>query len=198
MISEVAHLPNAEYLQDGGILCYLPRILSESRSNDVVDHLRNEIEWQHQEYYGKPARRGTAWFADMGVNYRYTGQVVVGAGWEPWIDVLRGEMQDIAKSSFNSVLLHRYPDGKAQMGWHADDEEELGSNPVIASLSFGAARTFKLRHKETQEERSLLLEHNSLLIMAGTLQHHWKHSLPARSGVREERFNLTFRYTIPS
>jgi alkylated DNA repair dioxygenase AlkB len=96
------------------------------------------------------------------------------------------------------VLLNHYPDGKAQMGWHSDAEPELGRNPVIASLSFGAARSFQLRHNQTKELREFVLEHGSLLLMGGTVQHFWKHCLPATSRSVKERFNLTFRYTKPA
>jgi len=195
--NEMTYLPEREILSDNGVVCYRESIWSSEQASRYVQHLRNHIPWYHQLYYGKPALRATAWFADAGVTYRYTGQEVVGNGWDTVISEIRDTVEAITQVKYNSVLLHRYPDGKSQMGWHSDDEPELGLNPVIASVSFGESRLFKLRHKLTNETRDYLLKHNSLLVMAGTLQHHWQHTVPSRSGVKNERFNLTFRFTTP-
>lgn len=196
--NEMVHLTGRDVLDDKGIVCYMPNVLPKDRASESVEYLGKNIHWYHQSFYGKLARRGTAFFADRGVVYRYTGQEVIGKGWDAVVDSLRRELESITRVSYNSVLMHRYPDGKAQMGWHSDDERELGQNPVIASLSFGASRQFKLRHKRSRVERSYTLEHNSLLVMAGSLQHYWQHCVPSRANVNNERFNLTFRYTIPT
>ena len=103
----------------------------------------------------------------------------------------------MTKMRFNGVLLNLYRDGNDSMGWHRDNEVELGKEPTIASVSFGASRDFKLRHTS---DKSLLinqvLEDGSLLIMAGQCQDYWLHSLPVRKRVKEPRINLTFRYLV--
>ena len=96
----------------------------------------------------------------------------------------------------NSWLLNYYPTGEDGMGWHADNEKELGINPVIASLSLGAERKFSLKHIETKEKVDLQLVNGSLLVMSGVIQHHWKHSLPKTKKVNIPRMNLTFRNII--
>lgn len=179
-----------------GQLTLFRNVLPVSVADQFVNHLRT-LNWQHEIYRGKATRRGTAWYADAGVEYRYSGQSMIATGWDSEVDGVRQTIEKLCDCHFNSVLLNHYPDGRAQMGWHSDDEPELGPNPVIASLSFGAERAFKLRHKQTHEKRDCVLEDNSLLLMSGELQHHWQHTLPRRSANVGERFNLTFRYTIP-
>jgi alkylated DNA repair dioxygenase AlkB len=107
-------------------------------------------------------------------------------------------VEQAADHSFNSMLLNYYRHGRDSIGFHADDEPELGTNPLIASLSLGATRTFILRHNRTAEKRTYDLTHGSLLIMSGTLQHFWKHSVPKTTAAVGERINLTFRRTRPS
>ena len=104
-------------------------------------------------------------------------------------------VEQYIKFQFNSVLLNEYPNGKVGMGWHSDDERELGVDPIIASLSFGADRDFIFKHKidKSIEKIKIHLKNGSLLLMLGSTQHHWKHSLPKRLKVREPRINLTFR-----
>ena len=99
---------------------------------------------------------------------------------------------------FNSVLLNDYSSGEIGMGWHSDDEKELGRNPVIGSVSFGASRDFYLRHNTNKdiEELKLNLSDGSYLIMMGDTQHHWKHCIPKRMRIKERRINLTFRRII--
>lgn len=184
-------------LRDGGMVCYTPTFYPGEQADAIAAFLGERIPWEHQIYYGKPSRRGTAWFADSGIEYRYSGQLHIGTGWDPFVDEIRREAERATQALYNSVLLNDYPDGKAQMGWHSDAEPELGQNPVIASLSFGAPRAFKLRHNGTGEAREYLLGHGSLLLMAGTLQHFWKHCLPVTSRPVGRRFNLTFRFTRP-
>ena len=98
----------------------------------------------------------------------------------------------------NSVLLNDYSSGEVGMGWHSDDEKELGHNPVIASVSFGAERDFFLKHKTDKDldKITIPLKSGSLLIMLGSTQHYWHHSIPKRMKVKKRRINLTFRKII--
>jgi len=107
---------------------------------------------------------------------------------------LKSQIEHCAGVSFNSVLLNWYRDGQDSLSWHADNEKELGINPVIASASFGETRDFLVRRNDNPSVRlTLPLKHGTLLVMQGELQHYWQHSIPKRRKVSGFRFNLTFR-----
>jgi alkylated DNA repair dioxygenase AlkB len=106
---------------------------------------------------------------------------------------IKSKIEPIAKVDFNSVLLNRYRDGNDSISWHTDAEKELGINPIIASVNFGATRKFQLRHIKTKEKLEIELTHGSLLIMQGELQHFWQHQVPKTTQKVGERINLTFR-----
>lgn len=118
---------------------------------------------------------------------------------KPWTKTLlqiKKSIEPIALTTFNSVLINYYRNGKDRVAWHSDDEKELGKNPVIASVSLGAERKFKLRHKkfkENQLKHEVLLANGSLLVMSGTTQHHWLHEVPRTAKPIGPRINLTFR-----
>jgi len=109
---------------------------------------------------------------------------------------IKSKIEPLCNGAFNSVLMKRYRDGNDSISWHTDAEKELGKNPIIASVNFGEARKFKLRHNETKEKIDILLEHGSLLIMKGELQHFWQHQVPKTSATIKERINLTFRKIV--
>jgi alkylated DNA repair dioxygenase AlkB len=97
----------------------------------------------------------------------------------------------VPKSGYNAVLCNLYRDGNDSVGLHADDEPEMG--PVIASVSLGAERLFRLRRKGGSVAFSERLTHGSLLIMAGDTQKNFKHEVPKEPHVTQPRINLTFR-----
>jgi len=101
--------------------------------------------------------------------------------------------EEVSNATFNSVLCNYYHDGKDGMGWHCADERELGKEPIIASVSFGAERIFAFKHRNSKERINIRLEHGSMLIMRGQTQHSWQHALPKSTIVHEPRINLTFR-----
>jgi alkylated DNA repair dioxygenase AlkB len=114
--------------------------------------------------------------------------------WNPLLREINLKLASEINNTFTSVLLNLYRDGKDSNGWHADNEKELGKNPVIASLSFGAERTFHLQHNtEKTLKQKIILEHGSLLVMKGTTQHYWKHQIPKTAKEIGNRINLTFR-----
>ncbi len=164
--------------------------------DDVMARLMAEIDWRQDvaTIVGRsvPLPRLTAWHGDAG--YRYSGIDNPPRAWTPLLLELRAIAGRVAGSAFNSVLLNLYRDGSDGMGWHADDERPLGRDPVIASLSFGATRRFRLKHR-TEPDLSLSLElpPGSCLVMAGALQHHWRHALPKTRRPVGPRVNLTFR-----
>lgn len=135
-----------------------------------------------------------AWYGDAEAVYTYSGLRNVPLPWTPLLSELRGIVEDAAEARFNSVLLNLYRDGRDSMGMHSDDEPELGAQPVIASVSLGATRTFILRHRRDKALKPVRvpLGEADLLIMRGDTQANWAHSInkQAQAGAR---LNLTFR-----
>ena len=140
-----------------------------------------------------PIPRLEAWFGAAGVRYRYSGQTLEATGWPAVVKPLMDAVCEQVGEPFNAVLANWYRTGEDKMGWHADNEPELGANPVVASLSLGARRDFRLRRNDDRQRTiTVALGEGDLLIMGGALQHHWQHSLPKRAKA-EDRINLTFR-----
>ena len=137
--------------------------------------------------------RLVAWHGDPGARYAYSGVSHDPAPWSPTLTNIRERLEALTSHSFNSVLANLYRDGSDSMGWHSDDERELGPEPVIASVSLGAARRFRLRHKRTKASQPIELTHGSLLVMAGMTQKFWQHAVPKTARPVGARINLTFR-----
>ena len=141
--------------------------------------------------------RLSCWIGDADAAYRYSGSLFQPRPWLPALAGLRDRLQRELGHSFNSVLANRYRDGRDAMGWHGDDEPELGPRPLIASLSLGATRRFLLKHRRDAGARlALELEPGSLLLMGGETQRCWKHALPRTARPVGERINLTFRHVL--
>lgn len=186
-------MPEPILLRDGGILVYDPAFFPPDQADSLFAFLRREIPWQQEIGRGRPFPRLTAWYADAGLVYRYSGVTHRGTGWLPELEKIKRRVEAAAGTPFNSLLLNRYRDGRDSIGLHADDEPELGPNPVVASVSLGAVRQFDLKHKKTREKKNYRLAHGSLLVMAGTCQRHWLHGVPKTAVPVGERINLTFR-----
>lgn len=184
------------FLRDGGILVYDPGFFPPGEAAALFAFLRREVPWHQEVGRGRPFPRLTAWYADANLCYRYSGVTHQGAGWMPELQTIKQRIESAAETPFNSLLLNRYRDGHDSIGPHADDEPELGANPVIASVSLGAVRQFVLKHKRTREKQIIPLASGSLLVMAGTCQHHWLHGVPKTVRPVGERINLTFRQLI--
>jgi len=189
----------------GGIaepeLDWFPHWLEPERAASALIHLIDEVMWK-QDMIGTPGGpkrlpRLTAWQGEPGAVYVYSGIRNEPLAWTPTVRELKVALEVTIGATFNSVLLNRYRDGADSMGWHADREPELGNEPVIASLSLGAARRFDLRHNESGAMRSFELTSGSLLVMRGQTQAHWRHRVPKVPGLRGERINLTFRFVTP-
>ena len=175
-----------------------PAAFVPEEAASLFDSLRAGIHWRQEEIviFGQRRRvpRLVAWHGDAGASYRYSGTDHHPEPWIPALERVRARMRELSGTEFNAVLLNLYRDGRDGMGWHADDEPELGRDPVIASVSLGAPRRFCLRHRRQRELKlDLELPHGSLLVMAGPLQHHWVHALPKTRRPVGERINLTFR-----
>jgi len=175
---------------------YFPDWLTGSRASDLYQRLYSEVPWQQGrvKVFGKwhDIPRLQSWHGDADALYRYSGKTLEPLPWTPTLSYLKRRLSE-AGISCNSVLCNLYRDGKDRMGWHRDNESELGDNPIIASVSLAAQRDFKLRHVITKETLNLSLLPGSLLILKGEAQRYWEHSLPARLKVTEPRINLTFR-----
>jgi alkylated DNA repair dioxygenase AlkB len=114
--------------------------------------------------------------------------------WNVILTHIKDEVETICQEKFTTVLLNLYRDGKDSNGWHADNEKELGRNPTIASVSFGAERPFHLQHNSIKDaKQKIILEHGSLLVMKGETQHFWKHQIAKTAIPIAPRINLTFR-----
>jgi alkylated DNA repair dioxygenase AlkB len=180
-------------LRDGGVLWYDPAFFPRPEADALFETLLRETDWKQEVGRGRPFPRLTAWYADAGLVYRYSGVTHLATGWTPTLLDIKRRIEETSAARFNSVLLNRYRGGKDSIGMHADDEPELGTNPVVASVSLGAVRSFVLRHRKGREKITLPLAHGSLLVMAGTCQHHWLHGVPKTEAEVGERINLTFR-----
>ena len=175
-----------------------PAAFAPSAADALFAELRQAVAWRQEEIliFGQRRRvpRLVAWHGDAGARYTYSGTDHEPEPWLPALERIRDRAAALTGADFNAVLLNLYRDGRDGMGWHADDEPELGRNPVIGSVSLGAERRFCLRHRRRKDLRlDLPLPHGSLLCMAGATQHHWVHALPKTQRPVGERINLTFR-----
>lgn len=161
--------------------------------------LREDVPWEvHRiRMFGRQvdSPRLSCWMGDPAARYRYSGTEFVPQPWHPALLPLRDQLAAFCGHAFNSVLLNRYRDGDDGMGWHSDNEPELGPAPVIASLSLGAGRRFLLRRRDDHAKKAeVLLDHGDLLVMGGQTQRLYQHSLPKSARPLAERLNLTFRW----
>jgi alkylated DNA repair dioxygenase AlkB len=179
-------------------LAYAPAWLAAAEADALLAALLAQVPWEvHRiRLFGREhaSPRLSCWIGDPEAVYRYSGTRFRPHPWPPALAGLRARLRGQLGEPFNSVLANRYRDGADAMGWHSDDEPELGPAPVIASLSLGATRRFVLRHRQRRERKlALELAHGSLLVMRGATQRHWQHALPRTARPVGERVNLTFR-----
>lgn len=187
----VLNLPNAAII-------YIPDFYSNEKANQYFQLFKETIPWQqdHITLFGKthPQPRLTALFANNTVPYSYSNIKMIPHEFTKELLQSKKEVEQIADHDFTSVLLNLYRNGSDSNGWHADNETELGTNPMIASLSFGEPRVFHFKHRTLKDENyKLLLESGSLLIMKGEMQHYWLHQIAKTKRQIGSRINLTFR-----
>ena len=167
----------------------------------MFEQLLAEVAWQQDvvHMYGKKIAvpRLQALYGDPGTDYQYTGISLTPNAWTPLLLSLKEQIELKTKQKFNSVLINLYRDQNDTVGWHSDDEKELGNNPTIASLTLGYKRNFSLKHKQRSEKLTLPLASGSLFIMAGESQHYWLHAVPRSKKEMGPRINLTFRKIFP-
>lgn len=177
---------------------YYPNFFDSSKADEFFQLLKNQIPWQQDNItvFGKthPQPRLTSLFGNEGKEYKYSNIIMKPNPWNPLLLLLKNEIEEVCYECFSTVLLNLYRDGKDSNGWHADNEKELGHNPVIASVSFGAERSFHLQHNNIKDQKlKINLQHGSLLIMKGMTQHFWKHQISKTAKPIGSRINLTFR-----
>lgn len=184
------NLPDAE-------IVYFPHFFDGTTAHDLFQKLLHDTPWQQDDItvFGKthPQPRLTCLYGNEGKPYGYSNIVMQPHQWTPTIMYIKGEVEKVINVNFTTVLANLYRDGQDSNGWHADNEKELGRNPIIASVSFGAERTFQLKHNTLDIKQNITLQHGSLLIMKGSTQHFWKHQIPKTKKEIGPRINLTFR-----
>ncbi len=182
-----------------GDACFVADFLTGAESDACFSELLDLVEWEQHliRIRGREVAspRLSAWYGDPDAHYSYSGLSLEPRPWLPVILELKTRVEAACNAPFNSVLLNLYRDGADSMGWHSDDEPELGERPVIASLSLGAIRRFRLRHRRRKELEPVAidLENGSLLIMEGDTQRFWRHQVPKTRRAAAPRINLTFR-----
>lgn len=173
------------------------RLVEDFADPDWLPALLAETEWRQEQIqlFGRsiPQPRLTAWYGDRGASYRYSGLALEPLPWTPLLAGIRARTEAAAGRPFNSVLLNLYRTGSDSVSWHADDEPELGTDPVIASLSLGAVRRFQLKRRDGTARHALDLPDRSLLLMGPGVQREWLHAVPKQPKVEQPRVNLTFR-----
>lgn len=175
------------------------QLYSAEQSQALLQQLIREIHWQDSFVaYGRRFEipRQQAWYAEQGIHYRYAENQLHRHDWIAPLRAIKQKVEDRCGEQFNSVLVTLYRDGKDYVGWHADDEKELGEQPVIASLSLGACREFHYRRKQTGQGHVIKLNDGELLVMPAGFQQDWEHCVPQQSGISMPRLNLTFRRVI--
>lgn len=185
-----------ELLPYDGSAVFHEWVLGDRSHADVLTSLVDRLEWEqrHLVMFGKEVAepRLSAWYGDQ--SYTYSGVTLRPRAMTPELEDLKSVCETGSGTRFNSVLVNLYRNGDDSMGWHADDEPELGPSPVIASLSLGATRRFRFRHRRTREIVEHDLTGGSLLVMSGACQSAWMHAVPKQKRITEARVNLTFRF----
>ena len=185
------NLPDAEFI-------YYPNFISKEKADLLFETLLSEIPWQHDEItiFGKKIAqpRLTSLYGNDGKSYGYSNIIMQPHPFNSTLMFIKEEIENKVKEHFTTVLLNLYRNEKDSNGWHADNEKELGCDPVIASLSLGEERIFQIKHNRNKEvKQSITLQHGSLLVMKNGAQIHYKHQIPKASKSKKPRINLTFR-----
>jgi alkylated DNA repair dioxygenase AlkB len=186
-------------MPNGDVILY-PNFFSEAERDRYFTALQETTQWRQDKIrlfgktYDQP--RLVAWYADAGKVYTYSKITMQPQAWNATLLAIKHRIEAFTQLAFNSVLINYYRTGQDSMSWHSDDEPELGRNPAIASVSFGAERVFHFRHKSTSDKVKIALPNGSLLLMQGETQHFWQHQIPKTKREIDPRINLTFRLIL--
>jgi alkylated DNA repair dioxygenase AlkB len=180
-----------------GDLHYIPNFFNVEDTKKLFDLLNEEINWSNEELilFGRKIEltRKVAFCGDKGLSYTYSNRLKSAAEWPPVLESVKKIVSDYLEVSFNACLLNFYHNGMEGMGWHSDNEKELLEHATIASISLGDSRDFVFKHKNSKQKIRIHLDNGSLLVMRGTIQSHWLHTLPKTKKSVNPRINLTFR-----
>jgi alkylated DNA repair dioxygenase AlkB len=187
-------------LHKDGLVNYYRNMLTHDEANRYFNLLSRNVAWENDEVviFGRHivAKRKVAWYGDSDYLYTYSNTTKRALPWTKELSDLKQIVVEYTQTEFNSCLLNLYQNGDEGIAWHSDDEESLGRNSTIASLSLGAERKFSFKHKQTKETISLVLEHGSMLVMKDVTQTNWLHSLPKSKKITQPRINLSFRTIV--
>lgn len=187
-------------LLDSGELQLFKRHFGPAQCRAWLAGLIEQLVW-HKDHYEVHGRRFAiprlqAWVADAGIQYSYSNNLLALQPWSPLLLEIKALVEAQVGHRFNAVLITYYRNGMDHVTWHADDERELGEQPVIASLSLGAARSFQYKPKAEGDIEDMVLDAGDLLLMRPAFQQGWLHQVPVEPGVGEGRINLTFRQVM--
>ncbi|MFD2164858.1 alpha-ketoglutarate-dependent dioxygenase AlkB family protein [Thalassotalea euphylliae] len=178
-------------------MSFEPNFIGNPLAAEYYQTLIDEVPWREDEIrmYGKwvAIPRLQQWYGDPGIDYTYSGLTLSAMPWHPVLASIKHQIEQLTGWSLNACLVNCYRDGNDTVGWHSDDEPELGEFPNIASVSLGDQRDFQMKHKATKQKLVVPLSHGSLLLMSGTTQRYWQHCVPRTKRVKSPRINLTFR-----
>jgi alkylated DNA repair dioxygenase AlkB len=177
---------------------YYPNFLNKEKADELFKLLNKEIPWKQDTItvYGKNhlQPRLTALYGNEGKPYKYSNIIMNPYPWSPTLIYLKELVEEKANHRFTTVLANLYRNERDSNGWHADNEKELGRNPIIASLSFGEERIFQIKHNSDKNiKQNINLTHGSLILMKEGSQIHYKHQIPKSTKLLNDRINLTFR-----
>jgi len=187
----------------GDEIVYWPALFDPATSGRLESELHATTAWsQHRiTMFGRPVDvpRLSAWHGERRTTYSYSGLALHPEPWTPSLLEVKQRIEAELGTTFNSALVNLYRDGRDSVAWHGDDEDELGPEPIIASVTFGEVRRFRMRRRADHDDRiDLDLAHGSLLVMRGTTQRQWEHAVPKSARSLGPRINLTYRQIIPS
>ena len=178
-------------------ITFWPSWLGSTAADDLLAIAIDQVAWRQDNIHiaGKsiPIPRLQNWYGDPTTSYTYSRIKLQAVAFPAWMEMLRRRVERQTGNCFNRTMVNYYRDGQDSVDWHADDERELGSEPIIASVSLGQERAFLLRHKTTKERLKINLPHGSLMMMGPGIQEHWHHSVAKDKNVVVSRINCTFR-----
>ena len=187
--------------KQGSFVKYYPNFLNNKDANNLLDSLLNEIQWDDNTkvVYGKLTKfnRMSSFYSRSGIKYNFSSRSFSG---HRFTDKMKEIMSNVEQShgyDFNCILFNLYNNGNDSISWHADNEKELGSAPVVGTLSLGQKRPFLLRNNDNHKiKHEFELGGGSLMIMDGNTQKYWEHSVPKRAKLKNKRLSITFRKII--
>lgn len=174
-----------------------PDFLDKNEAKSLFERLQDDLAWEQRSIFmfGKSVLqpRLVALYGNTGLSYRYSGQVMQALPWTAPLLEAKAKIEGLAQTEFNMVLCNLYRDERDSMGMHADDEKELGPDPIVASVSLGSSRAFVMKHRHTSEKKVFNLEAGDLFLMGSGVQREWMHGIPKQKQTCGPRINLTFR-----